>query len=393
MHRGEWLARVALAEAGSGQSDQALWDWAVANALAEGLFSDQDLRAFGDAGALLTGHPRRDPGKAPPGMSVEPLGPGVEGEVKIQGELPQLARGVWTPREWLRLEVVIDEQGRLRDPVVLSARSGEAAYRALEAMRDWRFQPAKKRGQPVATLYTLVANPPGGLPLEKIIVPSAQTKAIDELLRRQAWGQAAALAERRWYALLDNIAPGNGQEAERAALGLTMAQWALARDGLDPGEHAWARCRWEMAQSLLPALYQLDLSLYGPAGKALDDWRSEPFMAPFHRFCVCTWRAEAETPRRKVTKPEKISARPPYYPLAAKKQRLSGKIIMESIIDGEGRVRDPSILVPQEAGELVPFAASALDTVCDWRFRPATLDGKPVKVYYTLTVNFEIRSH
>jgi outer membrane biosynthesis protein TonB len=38
----------------------------------------------------------------------------------------------------------------------------------------------------------------------------------------------------------------------------------------------------------------------------------------------------------------------------------------------------------------VPFAASALDAVCDWRFKPATLDGRPVKVYYTLTVNFEI---
>jgi hypothetical protein len=29
--------------------------------------------------------------------------------------------------------------------------------------------------------------------------------------------------------------------------------------------------------------------------------------------------------------------------------------------------------------------------VCGWRFKPATLDGKPVKVYHSLTINFQVR--
>ena len=33
---------------------------------------------------------------------------------------------------------------------------------------------------------------------------------------------------------------------------------------------------------------------------------------------------------------------------------------------------------------------AAAEAVCGWRFRPATLDGEPVKVYYVLTVNFEV---
>ena len=386
--RGRWLARLAVAEAGSGQSDQALWHWAVANALDAGLFSGQELGAFGDAGALLAAHPGRQDGKAPLGMSVEPAGPEVEGEVKTQGELPRLTRGDWSPRQWLRLELVIDEQGRLRDPLVLSARSAEAAYRALEAMRDWRFAPAKKRGQPVATLHTMVVNPPGSLALDKIINPSAQTQAIEGMLRRQQWRQAAGAAERHWYALLDSISPGQGQEAERAALGVTMALWALAREGLDPKEQDWARCRWEAAQSLMPTLYDLDLSAYGPAGQTLAAWRSEAYTAPFRPP-----RAGPPADKRQpdVTKPEKIEARAPYYPPAAKKQHLSGKVILASIIDHAGRVRDPVILVPEQAGDLVPFAASAVDTVCDWRFKPATVDGRPVKVYYTLTVSFAVR--
>jgi TonB family protein len=157
---------------------------------------------------------------------------------------------------------------------------------------------------------------------------------------------------------------------------------------MNPG-HAWARCRWEAAQALMPTLYELDLSPYGPAGQALAAWRSESFTAPWQPSLI---RPPAEPPRGEVTKPQKIAARAPYYPPAAKKERLSGKVILEAIIDTEGRVRNPSILVPAEAGDQVTFAASAVDTVCDWRFKPATLEGRPVKVFYTLTVSFEVPS-
>ena len=34
---------------------------------------------------------------------------------------------------------------------------------------------------------------------------------------------------------------------------------------------------------------------------------------------------------------------------------------------------------------------AALDAVAKWKFKPATLAGKPVKVFYALTVNFSLR--
>jgi TonB family protein len=385
--RGEWLARVALAEAGSGQGDQAVWDWAVANALATGLFTAEELRDFGAAGALLAGRPRRQPGQAPPALSLEPPGPEVQNEVKTQGELPPLAHTTWEPRPSLRVEVVVDEKGRLRDPLVLSARSGEVAYRALEAMSDWRFEPAKKHGQPVATLHSLVVEPPGQVPIERLITLSLETKMIEVMLHRQQWRQAAELAEQRWYGLLDGTEPGGGQEVERAALGMAMALRALARAGLGGEEQAWARCRWEAAQSLLPRLYDLDLSPYARAGEAVAAWRREAFTAPFQPFPA---RPEIGNSNGKMLKPEKIEAGPPHYPDAAKKRRLGGKVILESVLDTEGTVRNPALADPLDAGDPVSFAASALDAVCDYRFRPATLDGKPVKVYYTLTVTFKV---
>jgi hypothetical protein len=389
--RGEWLARVALAEAGSGQTDQAVWDWAVANALATGLFTAAELHDFGTAGALLAGFPKRQPGQAPSAMSIEPPGPEVQQEVKTRGELPPLAKVFWEPRPALRLEVIVDEQGRLRDPLVLSARSGEVAYTALEAMRDWRFEPAKKHGRPVATLHLLVVGPPGQVPLDKLIALSPETKAIEVMLRRQQWRPAAELAERRWENLIDGTEPGGEQAVERAALGVAMALRALARAGLDGGEQvAWARCRWEAAESLLPVLHDLDLSPYGRAGESVAAWRWDSFTAPFQPYSARPGTAE---PHHQVTKPEKLAAPRPHYPDAAKKRLLAGRAILESVIDVEGRVRSPALAEPLDAGDPVSFAASALDSVCDYRFRPAVLDGKPVKVYYTLTVNFEARFH
>ncbi|HVT57116.1 MAG TPA: energy transducer TonB [Thermoanaerobaculia bacterium] len=387
-YRGDWLARVAVAEAGSGQTDQAFWHWAVAQELSPGLFPAGDLLTFGPAGALLAAHSRRQPGQAPDGMSVEPPGPAVQAAVRTQGELPQLAHGAWDPVQWLRLEAVVDTQGRLRDPVVLSARSDEAAYTALEAMRDWLFEPAKKSGQPVAMLYSLVLNPPGRLPLDKLIKLSAEAASIERMLRQQHWLPASEQAERRWYRLLDDAGLRGGQEAERAALGLTLALRALARAGQDPNEQAWV-CRWQAAQSLLPGLYQLDLAPYGPAGQAVAAWRWAAFSAPRQRFPARIGAGDRSG--RMVKKPEKIEAPPPYYPEAARKQSLSGKVLVEAILDDEGTVRNPVILRGLGAGAPVILAASALDAVCGWRFKPATLEGKPVKVYYTLTINFAVR--
>lgn len=388
--RGEWLARLALAEAGSGQAEPARWHWAVARDLAADPFSTDELSGFGAARSLLAESPRRQPGKAPPATSIEPPGPEVQSEVKTQGEMPHLTHDPWEPRQWLRLEVVIDEQGRLGDPLILSAHSGEAAYLALEAMRDWRFQPATKHGQPVATLHTMVIDPPGQAPLDKIIVLSAQTAAIEALLRRELWYQAADLAERHWYALLDTTSARSEATAERAALGITMALRALALAGMGPREQDAARCRWEAAQSLLPSLHALDLAPYGAAGQTVAAWRWAEFNAPFQPAAM---RPASDMPGRHVQKPEKLEARAPFYPDAAKRQGLAGKIVVESILGTDGRVHHPAFLESRDSPAPVPFAASALDAVCTYRFLPATLEGKPVKVYYTLTVTFEVRGH
>jgi len=56
-----------------------------------------------------------------------------------------------------------------------------------------------------------------------------------------------------------------------------------------------------------------------------------------------------------------------------------------SVIDAEGNVADARVLKGLPMG----LDRAAVDAVQKWKFKPATLKGKPVKVYYTLTVNFK----
>ena len=61
-------------------------------------------------------------------------------------------------------------------------------------------------------------------------------------------------------------------------------------------------------------------------------------------------------------------------------------MIVEAIIDKDGKVTDVRLLKGQPFG----LSEKAMDSVKQWTFKPATLDGKPVKVFYVLTVNYQI---
>lgn len=97
----------------------------------------------------------------------------------------------------------------------------------------------------------------------------------------------------------------------------------------------------------------------------------------------------AEEPYRvgdQVTRPEKIAGVPPIYTEEARKAGVTGVVILEAIIDERGDVVNLKVLKGLPKG----LDQAALDAVKGWKFKPATLEGKPVKVYYTLTVNFTI---
>jgi TonB family protein len=81
--------------------------------------------------------------------------------------------------------------------------------------------------------------------------------------------------------------------------------------------------------------------------------------------------------------PEAIRRRPPVRPGIIDSIGAS-HVVVSVVIDVDGIVQNPHILT--SPAPAVSYAA--LEAVHQWRFRPATRDGKPVSVAFKLTIDF-----
>lgn len=89
-----------------------------------------------------------------------------------------------------------------------------------------------------------------------------------------------------------------------------------------------------------------------------------------------------------VTRPEKISGENGVYTEMARKARITGVVIVEVVIDEQGDVTSTKVLKGLPLG----LDKAAVEAVETWKFKPATLDGRPVPVYYIVTINFQLTS-
>lgn len=76
----------------------------------------------------------------------------------------------------------------------------------------------------------------------------------------------------------------------------------------------------------------------------------------------------------------------PAYPEIERKARREGDVVLEAIIASGGEIEEVRIV--KSAGPL--FDASATAAVSSWRYRPATLNGRAVRVLLTVTISFRL---
>jgi len=87
-----------------------------------------------------------------------------------------------------------------------------------------------------------------------------------------------------------------------------------------------------------------------------------------------------------VTAPVKVDDVRPAYPPLALQARVEGMVIIEAIIGATGVVEQARIL------RSIPLLdEAALAAVRQWRFTPGRLNGVPVAVIMTVTVNFRLQ--
>jgi protein TonB len=86
-----------------------------------------------------------------------------------------------------------------------------------------------------------------------------------------------------------------------------------------------------------------------------------------------------------IKEPKKLKNVSPVYPDIAKQARVQGVVILECTISPQGRVSDVKVL------RGIPLLdQSAIDAVKQWVYTPTLLNGVPVPVIMTVTVNFKL---
>jgi protein TonB len=87
-----------------------------------------------------------------------------------------------------------------------------------------------------------------------------------------------------------------------------------------------------------------------------------------------------------IQPPRKIVDVSPQYPPLARAAHQQGVVILETVIGVQGAVETVHVL---RGFPLLDDAA--VEAVKQWRFTPAQLNGQPVPVVMTVTVNFTLR--
>lgn len=88
-----------------------------------------------------------------------------------------------------------------------------------------------------------------------------------------------------------------------------------------------------------------------------------------------------------MVKPQLLVKVEPAYPNVARIARLGGRVTVKAVIGLDGSVESAEI----SSSSSPLFDDAARDAVLKWRYRPALMNGKPVRVYFTVAVEFSVR--
>jgi TonB family protein len=81
-----------------------------------------------------------------------------------------------------------------------------------------------------------------------------------------------------------------------------------------------------------------------------------------------------------------LSSTPPVYPALAKIQHVQGAVMVDAVVDASGRITSTKVI----SGPILLHQA-AMDALRQWKYQPATLDGQPVPMHLTVTVQFRLQ--
>lgn len=116
--------------------------------------------------------------------------------------------------------------------------------------------------------------------------------------------------------------------------------------------------------------------------------RFMPSISLFFFVLLCMgWAGEPaageKTPKSAVKVIKKVA---PVYPEEAKKEGITGKVVLDATVNEQGKVNDVKTIESANPS----LEKAAIDAVKQWEFAPLQKDGKNVTFITTLTLNFAL---
>jgi TonB family protein len=282
------------------------------------------------------------------------------------------------------VQFMVNPSGRVQEAAIVRSNNPAFDQPALDAVRQWRFQPATRNGQPVeshhqvpvifavnhdasASRDLLSARPPDRKTQEKLPrdfrfdTPPRFTTLLRpvypyELQRDGVTGKAtiAFQIDRRGRVVLVEV-----RSATRPEFGLALAAAAEA-SRCEP-----ARRDGQPTQALMQREQIFDFSedntLFLEWNGRLLGWETE--------------RPDRIVPANKLDVPLKPIIRPaPEFPLRLVGRTEKGEAVVELLVDEEGRVRLPRVISATEP----EFGYAATHAAASWAFEPPRTAGKLV---------------
>jgi len=320
---------------------------------------------------------------------VPPVYPPLARQARIQGTVV--------------LNVIITKTGDI-GAVRLVSGHPLLAPSAIEAVKQWKYQPYLSNGEPVEVTtnlqinFSLAGNPPsgvvgdtpgvpadvigkgaGGLPrISEAVMRGLRTQKIDPV-----YPSTALQAGIQGFVLLNVRIDKDGNVADVTLVGGHPLLVQAAIDAVKQWKYQPFLLNGAPADVETTVRLRFDLS---GGGNVIEPEVAMTELAP-------TIYADTSGPTvpKRVRISQGVAAAlvadkvQPEYPPDAREQHIQGNVLLQVIIGKEGSVENIELI----SGHPL-LAPAAIDAVKQWKYRPYLLNGEPVEVQTQVLVNFTL---
>ena len=290
---------------------------------------------------------------------------------------PQALQQKLSGKTFARL--VIGENGAVVSAQSLPTDTPQALKDAfLEAVRSWKYSPPRKAGKAVRTeiieTYDFVLPPEPAKTSEGDLVSLADASVAPRLERAATptYPKSAQEAGLEGTVFLSALINDRGEVESSSVLPTSVEDPAL-RNAAKEAVHGYRYAPAEKDGVKVKVYLEI------PVGFKLE----RPVAAappPLQEGDLVELTGDMVPPRA-ITKVQ------PVYPEIAKRLRKTGTVIVRALVNEQGEVTEASAIRGVQH-----LTEAAVEAVRKWRFEPAVKDGKRVKVYATVALDFRLPS-